>query len=51
MKKVKNVPLTINHKIIMVYGHKMPIPWTINSVFYKGQLVTLEMKAQRHLDN
>ncbi|MCU7876393.1 MAG: YoaP domain-containing protein [Candidatus Thiodiazotropha sp. (ex Lucinoma borealis)] len=32
-------------------GQKMPISWIINSVFYKGQLVTLEMKAQRHLDN
>jgi len=28
----------------------MPIPWIINSVFYKGELVTLEMKAERHLN-
>jgi len=28
----------------------MPIPWIINSVFYKGELVRMEMKAERHLD-
>jgi len=28
----------------------MPIPWIISSIFYKGELVTLEMKADRHLD-
>jgi len=33
-----------------VEGQKMPIPWIINSVFYKGELVTLEMKVERHLD-
>lgn len=48
--KNKNVPLTINHIKSKEDGHKMPIPWIINSVFYKGQLVTLEMKAERHLD-
>ncbi|WP_394364779.1 YoaP domain-containing protein [Polaribacter atrinae] len=31
-------------------GRKMPIPWIINSVFYKGELVSLEMKVERHLD-
>ncbi len=46
----KNVPLTINHIKNQDDGHKMPIPWIINSVFYKGELVTLEMKVERHLD-
>ena len=48
--KKKNVSLTINHIKSMADGHKMPIPWIINSVFYNGELVTLEMKAERHLD-
>ena len=46
----KNVPLTIHHIKSQSDGHKMPIPWIINSVFYKGELVTLEMKAERYLD-
>ncbi len=48
--KSKGVPLTIHHIKSQKQGHKMPIPWIINSVFYKGELVTLELKAQRHLD-
>ncbi len=48
--KSKNIPLTIKHIKNKKDGHKMPIPWVINSVFYKGELVTLEMKAQRYLD-
>ena len=48
--KKKNVPLTINHIKSKEDGHKMPIPWIINSVFYKGELITLEMKVERHLD-
>jgi len=46
----RNIPITINHIKNKSDGHKMPIPWIINSVFYKGELVTLEMKAERHLD-
>ena len=46
----KNVPLTIHHINSKEDGRKMPIPWVINSVFYKGELVTLEIKADRHLD-
>jgi len=46
----KNIPITINHIKNQEDGHKMPIPWIINSVFYKGELVTLEMKAERHLN-
>lgn len=46
----KNIPLTVNHLTSQEEAHKMPIPWIINSVFYKGELVTLEMKAERHLD-
>ncbi len=48
--KKKNVPLTINSIKSKKDGHNMPIPWIINSVFYKGKLVTLEMKVERHLD-
>ncbi len=48
--KKKNVPLTIYPIKSKSDGQKMPIPWIINSVFYKGKLVTLEMKAERHLD-
>jgi hypothetical protein len=48
--KNKNIPLTVNHIKSKKEGRKMPIPWIINSVFYKGELVTLEMKAERHLD-
>ena len=48
--KSKNVPLTVNHIKSREEGREMPIPWVINSVFYKGELVTLEMKAERHLD-
>lgn len=46
----KNIPITINHLKSQKDGQKMPVPWVINSVFYKGELVTLEMKAERHLD-
>jgi len=48
--KNKNVSLTINHIKSRSDGHKMPIPWIINSVFYKGELVSLEMKVERYLD-
>lgn len=46
----KNIPLTIHHLKNQKDGQSMPIPWIINSVFYKGELVTLEMKAERHLE-
>ena len=46
----KGVPVTINKITSQSEGRAMPIPWIINSVFYKGDLVTLEMKADRHLD-
>ncbi len=46
----KNIPVTINHIKSRKDGHKMPIPWVINSVFYKGELLTLEMKIDKHLN-
>jgi len=46
----KNVPITIHWLDSQKAAHKMPIPWVINSVFYQGELVTLELKADRHLD-
>lgn len=48
--KNNNIPLTIKHIKNRSDAHKMPIPWIINSIFYKGKLVTIEMKAERHLD-
>lgn len=48
--KENNLPLEINHINSQEDGRKMPIPWIINSVFYNGNLVTLEMKVERHLE-
>jgi GNAT superfamily N-acetyltransferase len=48
--KEKNIPLKIHHLRTQTDGRNMPIPWILNSVFYKGELVTLKMKAQKHLD-
>lgn len=48
--KNKNIPISINYIKTREEAHKMPIPWIINSVFYKGELVTLEMKVERHLN-
>ena len=46
----KNTPITIHHLKTQKDGQNMPIPWIINSVFYKGELVTLEMKPDKHLE-
>ncbi|MBD1263171.1 YoaP domain-containing protein [Maribacter polysiphoniae] len=48
--KKKNIPLEINQIKSQEDGRRMPIPWVINSVFYKGELVSLEMKVERHLE-
>ncbi len=48
--KARGVPVTIHQLKTRAEARAMPIPWIINSVFYKGELVTLEMKAERHLD-
>lgn len=48
--KEKGVPLKIHRLTSQKEAHAMPIPWIINSVFYKGDLVSLEMKPQKHLD-
>lgn len=48
--KKKNIPISIHHIKNQIDGQNMPIPWIINSVFYEGKLVTLEMKAERYLD-
>lgn len=47
--KNKNVPVEINKIASKEDVKKIPIPWIINSVFYKGKLVTLEMKADKEL--
>jgi len=48
--KEKNIPITINHLKTKKDGHNMSIPWVINSVFYKGELVSLEMKVEKKLE-
>ncbi len=48
--KENNIPIVIHHLKNKNDGRKMPIPWVINSIFYKGELITLEMKANKHLD-
>ena len=48
--KKKNVPLIINHITSKKEAQKLPIPWIINSIFYNGEFVSLEMKADKHLD-
>lgn len=46
----KGVPLKVHHINSRPTAQKMPIPWIIFSVFYQGELVTLEVKPDRHLD-
>jgi len=46
----RKIPIEINHLKTKKEAQQMPIPWVINSVFYKGELVTLEMKADKHLN-
>lgn len=46
----KNVPLKIHHIDTKSKAKKLPIPWVINSIFYKGEFVTLEIKADKHLN-
>jgi len=46
----KGVTLKLNHITSRKEAHALAIPWVLNSVFYDGELVTLEMKANRHLD-
>jgi len=48
--KSKGAPISTHHLKSQKDGHNMPIPWVINSIFYKGELVTLEMKPNKHLD-
>ena len=46
----RGVALRLNHVQSRKQAHALPIPWVLNSMFYNGALVTLEMKATRHLD-
>jgi hypothetical protein len=48
--KSKNVSLKIHHINSKSKAKKLPIPWVINSIFYKGKFVTLEIKADKHLN-
>ena len=48
--KAKKIPVQIIKIDSREKGHQMPIPWIINSVFYKGELVTLDMKPDHHLE-
>lgn len=46
----KGVSLRVTHLKTRKEARQMPIPWIINSVFYNGELITLELKPDRHLD-
>ncbi|AFD05908.1 N-acetyltransferase [Solitalea canadensis] len=48
--KKTNTPIQIIKIDSKEKGHQMPIPWIISSIFYKGELITLEMKPEKHLD-
>jgi predicted GNAT family acetyltransferase len=48
--KMKNVPLKTHHIKSQKAAQKLPIPWCINSVFYKGKFVSLELKIDKHLN-
>ena len=48
--KTKGVSVEIHKLETRQQARQMPIPWIINSIFYNGELVTLEMKPDRHLD-
>ncbi len=48
--KRKNVSLTIHHIDSKLKAKKLPIPWVINSIFYRGEFVTLEIKVDKYLD-
>ena len=47
----KNIPLNLHYVKSKTEARKLPIPWFINSVFYKGQFVTIELKSEKALDN
>ena len=46
----RGIPITINHLTSKEAAQQMPIPWILCSIFYKGELVTIEVKADKHLD-
>ena len=46
----RGIPIKIHHIKSQNDGQKMPIPWIINSVFYNGDLITLDISATKHLD-
>jgi len=46
----KGVPLTLVHLDSQIKARQMPIPWIINSIFYQGKLVSLEIKPHKHLE-
>jgi len=44
------LPITLHHLKSREEAHQVPIPWVINSVFFRGKLISLEMKVDRYLD-
>ena len=46
----KGVPLTINHLKNRTAAKKVPVPWILNSVFYRGEFVTVQVKPDKELD-
>jgi ribosomal protein S18 acetylase RimI-like enzyme len=46
----KKVPLQIHHIKSQQEGHQMPIPWILSSIFYEGELISIQLKADKQLD-
>ncbi len=46
----KGIPYAIHRLSTQKQAHSMPIPWVINSVFYNGELVTIEMDSTKKLN-
>jgi hypothetical protein len=46
----RGIPCEIHKIETREQAHALPIPWIINSVFYDGELVTLELASNKALD-
>jgi GNAT superfamily N-acetyltransferase len=48
--KAHGIPCVIHRLSTQEQGRAMPVPWVINSVFYNGGFVTLEMDSVKKLE-
>ncbi|MDC8756708.1 YoaP domain-containing protein [Janthinobacterium fluminis] len=46
----RGIPCAIHRVTSQQEAHALPIPWIINSVFYDGELVTLELDSVKRLE-